>query len=291
MLDFIINPIAGGRDGKKMKKNLTLIEKRLIERQIDHKLHFSEKTKDATELTKKLIKNGATDVIVVGGDGTLHEVINGFSNFESVNLGLIPCGTGNDFASALKLPSDPVKALDVILDGSPKYTDYMQMPTVRGINVIGMGIDVEVLKKYDALKKKTKFGYTKCLLNALFEFKCSDFDAVLDDGDKEHYRSFIVAVANGHRFGGGLEVCPVADPADGKLDFFALLDMSKLKVINAFLKLKQKKILQVKQAVHKTMEKIAISCPVPYTVNVDGELYENIPFEIKVVSNTLRMYR
>ena len=79
-----------------------------------------------TLLTQEIIKNGATDVVVMGGDGTLHEVINGFSDFGKVNLGLIPCGTGNDFACALKLPKDPVKALDLIIDGTPKYTDYFQ---------------------------------------------------------------------------------------------------------------------------------------------------------------------
>lgn len=291
MLDFIINPLAGGKNGKRMKKNIALIENRLNEKQVKYNFHFTERVRHATELTEKIIKNGATDVIVVGGDGSLHEVLNGFSDFDKVSMGIIPCGTGNDFASALKLPSDPIKALDVILDGEPKYTDFMQMPTVRGLNVIGMGIDVEVLKRYESLKKKNKFGYTKCLIKTLMDFEYTDFDTEINDEKGENYRSFIAAVANGSRFGGGLEICPIADPADKKLDFVAVREMPKFKIINAFIKLTQKKILNLKETVHKLVEKIKITAPFPYTVNVDGELYENIPFEVSVISNTLRVYR
>ena len=80
-LDIILNPIAGGKKGKKIKKALTQIEQRLAERKIEYKLHFTQYKGHATILTKQIIENGATDVIAMGGDGTLHEVINGFTNF------------------------------------------------------------------------------------------------------------------------------------------------------------------------------------------------------------------
>ena len=131
----------------------------------------------------------------MGGDGTLHEVINGFSNFDNVNLGLIPCGTGNDFASALKLPKDPVKALDLILDGTPKYTDYFQLPTVRGINIVCMGIDVDVLIRYNKLKRKNKLGYTWSLIRTLMNFHYTDFTAKID-GEEKSLTSFISFVVN-----------------------------------------------------------------------------------------------
>ena len=125
MLNFVINPIAGGKRGKKMLKSIALIESRLIERNVPYSFHYSQKKGGATELTKELIASGATTIVAVGGDGTLHEVINGFSDFDRVALGIIPCGTGNDFANALNLPLDPVKAVDVILDNTPKFTDFM----------------------------------------------------------------------------------------------------------------------------------------------------------------------
>ncbi len=290
MLDFIINPIAGGKHGKKTRKTVALIESLLKANNVEYRLHLTTYKRHAQKLTEVLIERGATDIIVVGGDGTLHEVINGFSNFERVNLGLIPCGTGNDFASALNIPLNPEKALDIILKNQPKYVDFMQMPTVRGINIIGTGIDVDVLKRYNALKKKNKLNYTTCLIKTLFNFDYTDFIADLD-GEQTKHRSFIACIANGSVYGGGIPICPVADPTDNKLNFVAVSSMAKLKIIGAFLKLKRGKILTMKQATHCTCECVKIQTDKPCTVNVDGELYENIPFEVKVVSNTLKMYR
>lgn len=290
MLDFIINPIAGGKKGKKMQKNLAIIKEHLEKRKVEYKIHLSHEYRGARELTKTLIDQGATDVIIVGGDGTLHEAINGFHSFDRVNLGIIPCGTGNDFASALGISLNPIKALDLIIDGTPKYTDYMQMPTVRGLNIIGMGIDVDVLKRYNKLKKKNKFGYTMSLVKTLFNFDYVQFDATLND-QTTSYKSFIACIANGHRYGGGIPICPIADATDGELDFLAVRSMKKIKIINAFLKLKAGKVLTLKQAEHSKTKKVKIETPMPYTVNVDGELYENIPFEVEIVSNTLKVYR
>lgn len=290
MLDFITNPFAGGESGKKIRKAVDILEKELIKRKIEHTFHFTTYRKEAIKITQEIIKNGGTDIIVVGGDGTLHEVLNGFSDFDRVNLGIIPCGTGNDFAAALKIPFKPIEALDLILNGEAKYTDYMQMPTVRGINIIGMGVDVAVLKRYEALKRKTKFGYTSCLIKTLANFEYSDFDATID-GEKNHYRSFIACVANGHRYGGGIPICPVADPTDGKLNFVAATEMSKARIIKAFIKLKLGRIFDLKEVYHKTFTEVKIDAQKPYTVNVDGELYDDIPFEVKIVSNTLKFYR
>ena len=290
MLDFIVNPSAGGKQGKKMKKSVELIEQHLKERGVEYCIHHAVELGQTTKLTKTLIDNGATDIVIVGGDGTLHAAINGFHNFNKVNMGIIACGTGNDFASAIGIPSNPVKAVDLIIDGEAKYTDFMQMPNVRGLNVIGMGIDVDVLKRYESLKKKTKLGYTSSLIKTLFKFDYIDFDAEIN-GENKKYNSFIAAVANGDRFGGGIKICPKASACDGKLDFIAVKAMKKLALIGAFLKLKAGKVLELKETTHITTEKVSVKTDVPYTVNVDGELYENIPFEVEVVSNTLKIYR
>ncbi|MBR1968393.1 MAG: acylglycerol kinase family protein, partial [Clostridia bacterium] len=127
VLDLIVNYTAGGKHGKKVKKTLSIVEARLKEKNIKYAVHHTEYKGHGTIITRELIKNGATSIVVLGGDGTLHEVINGFSNFDKVTLGLVPCGTGNDFATALKLPRDPLKAIDLIIDGTPKYTDFMQL--------------------------------------------------------------------------------------------------------------------------------------------------------------------
>ena len=290
MLNFIANPRAGGKHGKKIRAYLNKIEKILTEKNIEYTIHLTKAKGHATELTKMIIESGSDNVIVVGGDGSLHEVINGFSNFDKVSLGIIPCGTGNDFASALGLSLDPEKALDVILKGEAKYTDFMQMPTVRGLNIIGMGVDVQVLQRYEAKKKKTKWQYTMCLIKTLFNFTMSDFKAKFNEEEKE-YTSFIACIANGYRYGGGIPICPPANPTDKKLNFVAVDEIRGLKIIPAFLKLKKGKLLKLKEAHHYETEKVSISPKGDYIVNVDGELYPNIPFEVSIVSDTLRVFR
>lgn len=290
MLDFIVNPTAGGKHGKKTESTVSILKTLLDEKGVLYRFHFTEKKGDGTEITKALIKDGATDIIVVGGDGTLHEIINGFSSFDKVNMGLIPCGTGNDFAFALSIPQDVKKALDIILNGEPKYTDYMQMPSVRGINVIGTGIDVDVLNRYSKLKRKNKFGYTRCLVSALCHYKCPTFTVTIN-GKTLTQNSFVMAVANGSCFGGGIPMCPVADPTDKSLNFVSVKGMNKIKIIGAFLKLKSGKILTLKETFHEKMDEIKIDLPEGTVINVDGELYSDIPFEIKIVSNQLKFYR
>ena len=291
MLDFIVNTKAGGKKGKKIKAALNTIEKRLKDENVEYTLHYTEYPKHATEIARALNRNGATDIIVLGGDGTLHETLNGIENFDKTALGLIPCGTGNDFANAVKIPEDVSAALDIILKCKPQYTDFMQMPTVRGINIIGMGIDVEVLKKYERAKKKTKLTYTLCLIKSLLSFNYSDFDVETDDGTAENYRSIIACVANGVSYGGGIPICPPASPCDKTLDFVAMKEIKKLKLIGAFMKLKKGKVLSLPQAVHFNLKKIKIIPKGDYTVQVDGQLYDNIPFEISIVSDTLKFYR
>lgn len=290
MLDFIVNPKAGTIKGKKLKKTLKKIEKHLGEKNIAYTIHKTNHKGHATTLTNNLIEQGATDIIAIGGDGTLHEIINGFHSFDRVNLGLIPCGTGNDFARACKLPRKPIDALDVILNGEPKYTDFMQLPTVRGMNVAGAGLDVDVLVNYEKLRRKTKFGYYWCLIKSLFGFKGVNFDAEIN-GEKSRHDSFIAGVANGICFGGGIKLCPVAEIDDGKLNFVSVNFVKGIKVVGLLLKLNGGKILEDKRAITATCEEIKISNMEKLTVNVDGELYPDIPFEVKIVHDQLKMYR
>ena len=192
-------------------------------------------------------------------------------------------------ATTLHFPFPFPKTLS-ILDGKPQFVDFMQMPSVRGMNVIGTGIDVDVLRRYEKLKRKNKFSYTMCLIKTLFKFKYTEFSATLDS-EKHDYQSFIACIANGSVYGGGIPICPPADPTDNKLNFLAVRSMKKIKIIRAFIKLKKGKILSLKQTEHFTCKNVQIQTNSLCTVNVDGELYENVPFDVKIVSNTLKMYR
>ncbi len=290
MLDFILNPNAGSTKGKKIRKVLKTIESYLQKHNIPYTVHRTNYKNHAKTLTSNLITNGATDIVGIGGDGTLHEILNGFHDFDKCNLGLIPCGTGNDFAGVLGLPTKPIEALKLILSTKPKYTDYMQMPGIRGINIIGTGIDIGVLQRYERMKHKTAFGYTWCLVKTLFNFKYIDFDAELD-GNKNHYESFIACIANGKRYGGGIMISPASEVDDGKLNFVAVDKIKKSKIPGVFIKLKKGELLEIPGVTHELVDEVKITGRDSGILQVDGELYENIPFEVKIVHNELKMYR
>ncbi len=289
MYHIIANPKSG--EGKKLHIHRRAIERfEALKQEIC--VHETEKPGQATILARELSQEGSGDIVVIGGDGTLHEVINGFTNFENCALGLIPAGTGNDFAAAAGLPKTPEEAVDLIVHSEPIPTEFMQMPKgVRGINVIGTGIDVEILKRCRASKVlRGKFQYLISLIISLFKFKNYELRAKLN-GKEEKYSALIACVGNGYRIGGGIRMCPKAVLGDGLLDFVAVDDVKKTRIPAAFIKLMKGRILEESFARFERCEHIEIYPEKPLTIQVDGELYDDLPFIVDIVKDKLRMYR
>ena len=287
MYDIVYNPVAGTGKSAAAFQVVTRI---LSERDIPYRVHTTTRLGEAKDLTEKAIAAGATDVIAMGGDGTIHEVINGFTDFTRCNLGIIPCGTGNDFAASVGISENPEEALRHILEGTPVYTDYFETPFCRGINLIGAGIDVDVLRRYNRKTKHTKGAYLQSLLSAVLHHKPYRFTTEVN-GKTEKHDCFIVAVGNGKQIGGGIPMCPKADPADGLLDVVIVENVKKLAIPGAFIKLMKSKILDFKKTRFTRAESISVTSDAPVTVQVDGEIYENVDFSVRVVHNQLRLYR
>ncbi|MBE5731246.1 MAG: diacylglycerol kinase family lipid kinase, partial [Clostridiales bacterium] len=113
-MDFIVNVKSGHGSGEKA---LTKITDYCNKNNIEYKVHITQEAGHATRLTSELVANGSKTIVAVGGDGTFSEVLNGMTSFDKTSLGFIPSGRGNDFAHALGLPLDPIKALEVIIKG------------------------------------------------------------------------------------------------------------------------------------------------------------------------------
>ena len=289
MIKIILNPKSGGG---KVKKVFEKIKPILDEKKVEYVVYETEKEKQAIYLANELTKEGACDIVVIGGDGTLNEVVNGFSNFENCRLGLIPAGTGNDFATGANIPKDPVAALDLILNGEAKYTDYMQMDAgVRGINIIGTGIDVEILQRCKRSKiLKGKLQYLISLIISLLKFKNYKVTAKFYGKEKE-YQALIACVGNGCMFGGGIRMCPKAQIDDNKLDFVVADGVKRRKIPGAFIKLMKGRILEQDFTRFENVERVEVYPEKKFIMNVDGELYEDLEFKVSIVKNKLMMYR
>ena len=288
MLNIILNPNSG--EWKKRRLQRAALE-RFRARGQALRVFETEKAGQAIHLAHDLTQEGEGDVIVVGGDGALHEALNGFADFENCNLGLIPAGTGNDFAAAAKIPADPERAVGLILNTRPKPTDFMQMEGVRGINVIGTGIDVEILQRCRSSKiLRGRFQYLISLIISLIKFKNYKMRTVCN-GKEKNYSALIACIGNGRQIGGGIRMCPEAVLDDGLLDFVVCDDVKKTHIPAAFIKLMKGKILQESFTDFARCERVEVFPEKKLTVQVDGELYEGLPFIVDIVKNKLRMFR
>ncbi len=282
----ISNPTAGKRGNKYC---LGITKKVFDEHGVEYKVYETTCPGEAKDIAKKLTSEGATDLVVVGGDGTLHEVLNGIVNPTECKVGLIPAGTGNDFADAMKLPRDPEKAAEVILKGETKSTDYLEMDGVRCMNVGGMGIDVDILLGCQKGRMKGKAKYFVSLLKTMFKFKGMDI-SYEKDGETISEKVLIAAVCNGSQFGGGLKVCPNAVIDDNKMEVVIVRHIKGVfKLLRALLQLMKGKITSYYCTDHFYAESLKVSAP-PCTIQLDGELYDGLKFDAKVCSG-LRFYR
>ena len=288
MIELICNPAAhSGKAAKTLKQITDILDKRGAA----YNVNFTSEPKDATAIAKKLSEAGAETIVAVGGDGTIHEILNGLDT-EKTSLGIIPCGSGNDFIAAANIPSDIEKAIDLILDGTPKPTDYMVCGGVRGLNIIGTGIDVDILKRCKKSKiLRGKLQYVVSLVISLIKFKFYKFYIHKDEGEPIKKEALIACVGNGSQFGGGIRMCPGASVDDGALDFVIAGKLKKIKIPHAFIKLMQGKILEQDFTFKEMTEKVKITFDEPVTIQIDGELYDGLDFDLSIVKGGLKLYR
>lgn len=281
MLQIIVNPVAGK---KKTVKNLQIAERVFSERGIAYKVRKTAASGDGEKIARELSEQGEREFVVVGGDGTLHEVLNGLSDPSVCSLGLIPSGTGNDFAEALGIPLEAEKAALKIADGKPADVDYLQIGHRRSMNVAGIGMDVDVLERCQRGKMRGKLKYLKSLLTSLFAFKGYHVK-IESEGRVEEHDALIAAVCNGSTFGGGIKICPDAQTDDRKMNV-VLIDCigGKWKIIQAFIQLMKGKVLSYPLTTHFLCDKVTFTPETPCTSQLDGELYKEISFEAEIKS-------
>lgn len=293
MIHLIVNPIAGK---KKTLKSLEKVKDVLEKENVPFTVHKTTKVGGAIEIVHALTqppkegkKKSPVTIVAVGGDGTLHEVLNGIADVNNVRLGVIPSGTGNDFAAAAKIPEDPKKAIRLILEKPAVPTDYLQVGNKRCMNVAGMGMDVDVLVRYNKGKHKNKFKYTRCLLKSLCTYKGLELEATAD-GKTESYKAFIAAVCNGRQFGGGKTICAPAVIDDGKLDLVIVRTTKGFKFLRCVLHLVKGKILDNPASVHILCDEIKVKTNPKAPIELDGEIYDDLDLNVKVCKG-LKIFR
>ena len=284
MISFVAKPLKG-----KKTKLFEEIKARMERERLPYRFYVTSRKSEETELAAKISEEENPVIVAVGGDGTLNGVLRGLKDPSECTLGLIPAGTGNDFAAMAGIPQG-IEALDLILKNEPVYTDYLSFSDgLRSLNIAGVGIDVDILLRCERMKHfHAKSKYFFSLLTSLRKFHGLKIK-ITADGKSEEGNFLLAAVCNGRQFGGGIPICPPASIDDGKLEL-VYVTCPKHKLI-PLLKLMRGKVLSLPISRHISCEEATLEPELPYTAQYDGELFEPASFHVKIVHDKLKMYR
>lgn len=233
----IVNPMAGGRRVRRMWPRLL---SRLLVATASLSVRWTTGPNSATSLTRGALKEGFDRIVAVGGDGTLHEVVNGFFADQSpiapsAVLAFVACGSGSDFRRTLGAPtgveavqqlcSDRIQPLDVL---RVRYTTEEGRRAERyAINIASAGLSGTVVRNFSPglLPLPPRLRYLQAALRALTTEHPVPVRLTLDGEPLPPTRIRLVAVANGHTFAAGLPIAPTATPNDGVFDVTVLHDV------------------------------------------------------------------
>ncbi len=244
----------------------------------------------ATELARQAGEQGYDLVVSLGGDGTVHEVINGLMQVPKETrpaLGIVPLGSGNDFAHVLGLPADPGEALLSAVNGQPHSLDVGSLRDENDrleyfINTAGMGFDAVITlhtKKITAIHGFMM--YFVALIIAIFR----NFDRidlhVETDQETWDLSTLMLALGNGPREGGGFIITPDARLDDGLLNYATIRKISRLMMFRLIPEVMQGTHGRFEQVRLGTCRTMAVASQQPLYIHCDGEIYAGFGTDVR----------
>jgi YegS/Rv2252/BmrU family lipid kinase len=298
----IVNPNAGKRKGEKDWKEIAA---KISAGGIKYVHAFTEHRGHAVQLTRKYIENGYRNIIVVGGDGTLNEVVNGIflqdkipSN--EITLAMIPVGTGNDWCRMFNIPGDYRQAINLIKKrkvfvqdtGSIKYISTEGAEIKRFfINMAGMGFDAMVAQKTNKQKdlgKSNPMSYVVNIFSSLFSYSSTKVTILLDN-EKIMSDIFSMSVGICQYNGGGMKQAPTALPDDGLFDLTLIKPIGKFKIIRNIIKLFDGSFTRMPEVSTYRSSKIIIHSEPKMYMEADGESLGHTPFVFNIIPQSLNV--
>lgn len=294
MYYFIVNENGKSGYGRREWRD---IKDELFLRDIPHKAYLTESPGHAKKIAQKISELNEDDItiVVLGGDGTLNEVINGITDFDKVRVGLIPLGSANDFAKGIGIPLNPIDALNLILDtdgsvsidiGKTTYDDNERYFAISS----GVGLDALVCKKVENSKLKSalnKVGagdksYAIITVQSFVSMETTNVTVEYEDGNVDSFDKLIfLAGMNMPAEGGGVKMAPEAKPDSGHLTMVCGYDRTKIQAPVSMAKLLMGKHQDSKEFAIKDFSKITIKSESPLALHTDGE-YLGVYSEVKM---------
>ncbi|WP_070120556.1 diacylglycerol/lipid kinase family protein [Bacillus marinisedimentorum] len=304
---FIINPAAG--NGKALKKwNKVKVE--LQQKNVRFRSFFTERPGHAEQIARQIAEIHADHleaIVAVGGDGTIHEIMNGLTFHEHIKIGYIPAGSGNDFARGFSIPSAPLDALNTIIGRGGKTGQYdvggVLFSTGKGrhkrfVNSVGAGFDAEVSKTADEAAYKPflnklglgRFAYMIALLKTMAAYKPADVTVTIDGKTAMFEKVWFITISNSPFYGGGMKISPAADPADGILDVCVVYNLPAWKLLLLFGSVFFGWHKHLKEVELFTGRNISVTSESPFPVHTDGEQAGMTPIQVSVQPSRRSIY-
>lgn len=284
MYYFIVNPNSGSRKGMRFWEE---IREYLLREEIEFRELLTRGQGDAMRFAQRITEKRRPDVIVVvGGDGTLHETVSGMEQGSEVKLAFIPAGSGNDFARGMGYSDDPKERIRSILsDESEKPLDagniFSEEGSGRFLVSSGVGYDARVCYMVNQSKTKKllnrmhlgKLTYLEIGLRGLFAAKLFSMRLILDDDREEVFHDVLfVSIHNLPYEGGGLKFAPSAAADDGFLDLCIVAGIKKTKMIPLLAKVPGGKHENCKGVFSFRCRKAEFFMEEPQFYHMDGEV-------------------
>lgn len=260
---------------------------------------FTEYQKHAIQLAQEAIREGYRKILTVGGDGAMHEVINGVMTQSDVptgeiTLAIIPVGSGNDWARLHRIPKNVDDAVDLLNNGKIIHQDIVRVDSIKQgepstsymMNIGGLGIDAMVCNLFEDAKKRGKKGdvqYFKCLIEAFIWYACCDFRINVDGEPFFEGPAFSVAIGNGKYCGGGMLQTPDAVCDDGLMDITVTRKISRAKFMASVKKLYDGTITKLKEVSTTRGKVFEIFANPASHMEVDGEYVGVTPARLSII--------
>jgi diacylglycerol kinase (ATP) len=252
---------------------------------------------DAERLAREAIREKCAYLVTAGGDGTLNEVINGIATPQRVSavqvqLGILPLGTGNDFARALGLPTTIDENIDILLARETARIDLVRMRSNRTryfANVSAGGFSGIVDEKLTPEMKRTwgPLAYVRSAAAALPKLHAYRAQLVFDDEEKLTIELYNIVIGNGRYVAGGLPIAPDANLRDGLLDVVLIPKRTAPEMALLAAEILLGKHLCSNRVIFRRAKKIAVRSRPGMWFNVDGELIGNAPAVFQVIPRAL----
>ncbi len=266
--------------------------------------HFTEYSNHSFKLVQQAIIDGYINIICVGGDGTLHNIVNGIMSQSktpsiSINVGVIPIGTGNDWVKTHNIPNDFEKAIQIIKNGQTKLQDVGKITLINSnvrpiyfINLAGIGFDGYVVSKVSRYKHFGAISYLIGTLMGLFSFKNFTSKTTINSEDFTS-KTLMVLIGLCQYSGGGMQLTKQVNPFDGLFDVSIAKNFSVFDIIKNVAKLFNGKIVDFKKvdSYKTTCLKIDVKeNDLPF-IQADGELIGQYKtFNAKVIPKAFSFF-